>query len=92
MLWVVGLWMGCTPTPVALTPEGERVAVLATLADAEQCKELGTVHAAASSAMSNEDTRLLNARNRAGALGGNRILLGRIEITGVQEFRVFRCP
>jgi hypothetical protein len=89
---MLSLVTACSSVSTALTPEGERVVVIQTLTEVESCKDLGVVNAAMSGAASNQDTRLINGRNRAGALGGNRILAGRIELTGVQEFYVFLCP
>jgi hypothetical protein len=82
----------CTPAVVTLTPEGERVQVVDNLQDVQDCSVIGTVSAAPSNAVSNENTRLIHARNRAAERGGNRIVPGRLEITGTQEFSVFKCP
>ena len=88
---LAGAIIACTPIKIELTPEGQQVVEVDTLPMVDGCEELGTVAAASSSAISNVDTRALNARNHAGDLGGNRIIGGEINLTGEKQYRVFRC-
>ena len=81
-----------TPEPKQLTPQGEVVQVVRLDSGVRDCRFLGTVTAAASSLTSNQDTRLINARNKAGALGASHIVPGRIRLTGEREYAAYRCP
>lgn len=84
---------GCVATPVKLTPEGEQVQVLEPPFNLRDCQYLGRIQASATDLRGDvEAQRLINARNRAAARGGNRILVGSVELLGAREFEVYQCP
>jgi hypothetical protein len=91
LLVVILLVTGCAARQVELTERGKRVRPVPSRAEVWDCKELGVVYASSSSAI-HSGTRLVNARNKAAELGGNRILPGRIDVFGEREFQVFLCP
>lgn len=85
--------VGCAATPVMLTPEGEQVLVLEPPFNLRDCQYLGRIQASASNLRGDvEAQRLINARNRAAARGGNRILPGSVQLLGAREFEVYQCP
>ncbi len=85
---------GCTPTEKRLSPGGERVRVVEEH-QVRDCEALGTVTASASSLMGSvTESRRLNARNKAAAKGGNRIVLATADfyLGTRRNYRVYRCP
>lgn len=101
-LWRVGIvsvlalaGLGCSPTQVKLTPEGEKVAVAASPGQMRHCESLGRITAYSTNLEQDvEKQRLINARNKAAQMGGNRIVAGQATLmtVGGREFDVYRCP
>jgi hypothetical protein len=93
VIWLLMPMAGCAATPVTLTPEGERVLVLEPPFNLRECQYLGRIQASATNLRGDvEAQRLVNARNRAAALGGNRIVVGLVQLLGAREFEVYQCP
>jgi hypothetical protein len=85
--------------PNVLTPEGEKVVVVATLADLTNCHSAGMITARAASVFGKVDLKTdqeVDARNKAAKLGGNRVM--RREATepvaepGTRSYEAFICP
>ena len=95
VLVAMGATSGCTPQEISLTPEGKGVSLAESIGEVEACRLLGEIASSASTGFDFvgdiERIILAKARNKAGAMGGNRILAGR-RLPGGREYKVYRCP
>jgi hypothetical protein len=100
---VASLFCACALTqpnpPNVLTPEGEKVVVVPTLANLTDCRSAGMITARAASVFGKVDMtedQTVDARNKAAKLGGNRVM--RREATepvaepGTRSYEAFICP